>query len=104
MAKTVILVSSDGEWFEIAESVAAQSTVIGNNHGGDELVSGVPVKVLLEYLMAANYLDIKGLIDLVSQKIADSIEACKPEAEAREYDEFTSEGVVVYPDLFSSSI
>ncbi|KAG6391484.1 hypothetical protein SASPL_149239 [Salvia splendens] len=120
-SKTVTLVSSDEECFDIAESVAAQSITLRNtiedcdgqiplfnvtarvlikvidyleNHGGgggddekkkkdDELVSGVPVKLLLEYLMAANYLNIDGLIDLVSKKIADSIAACNSVAEMR---------------------
>ncbi|KAL1532157.1 SKP1-like protein 4 [Salvia divinorum] len=122
MAKTVILVSSDGEWFEIPESVAAQSTVIRNviedvggrdpiplfnvtarvlvkviaylkNHGGsgsddekkkndDELVS-VPVRELLECMMAANYLNIESLVDLASRKVADSLQACNSVAEMR---------------------
>ncbi|XP_042032457.1 SKP1-like protein 12 [Salvia splendens] len=100
MAKTVILVSSDGKWFEIAESMAAQSIVIGNVieyvGGGDPiplfnvtarvLIKVIPQesrrwKVLLECMKAANYLNIEGLFDLISQKIADSIEACKSEAE-----------------------
>ncbi|KAL1532158.1 SKP1-like protein 14 [Salvia divinorum] len=116
--KTVTLVSSDGERFEIAESSAKQSITIGNiiddgccdasipvpnvtgkvltkvieylkNHGGgggdaekkekdDELVSA-PVPVLLDYILAANYLDIKGLVDLVAQEIADSMKDKSPE-------------------------
>ncbi|XP_047967379.1 SKP1-like protein 1 [Salvia hispanica] len=111
--KTVILVSSDGERFVIAETLAKQSTTIGNiiddgccdapipipnvsgkvlakvieylnNHGGggssaekekkdEELFGGVAVKEHLDYATAAGYLDIKGLVDLLSKKIANII-------------------------------
>ncbi|KAG6391486.1 hypothetical protein SASPL_149241 [Salvia splendens] len=111
--KTVTLVSSDGERFVIAETLAKQSITIGNiiddgccdapipipnvtgkvlttvieylkNHGGggsnaekekkdEELFRGVAVKEHLEYATAAGYLDIKGLVDLLSKKIANTI-------------------------------
>ena len=91
-----IMEDSDGQipLFNVTSRVLTKVIDYLKNHDGggaddekkkkdDELVSGVPVKLLLECLMAANYLNIDALIDLVSKKIADSIAACNSLAEMR---------------------
>ncbi|KAL0402070.1 UNVERIFIED_CONTAM: SKP1-like protein 20 [Sesamum latifolium] len=40
----------------------------------EEFVVGMKISVLFEVVLAANYLDIKGLLDLVCQEIADRMQ------------------------------
>lgn len=117
--KSLTLVSSDGESFEVAEEVAVQSITIKNMvedgcsddpiplpnldarilsqvivylkihaGGGDEkekkakeeeFLKVENYNVLFEYILAANYLNIRSLTDLIAQKIADRIEHYSPE-------------------------
>ncbi|CAA7021598.1 unnamed protein product [Microthlaspi erraticum] len=124
MSKKIVLKTSDGESFEIDESIALQSETIAHLIGDDSASTsnGFPLanvtsdvlSTVIEYckmhasvaseeelkkwdaefvkvddstifdlILAANYLNISGLLDLTCQTIADKIAACKDADEIR---------------------
>ncbi|CAH8308357.1 unnamed protein product [Eruca vesicaria subsp. sativa] len=48
-----------------------------------EFITQMDLPMVFDLLMAANYLDIKGLFDLTCQRVADEIAACKDHKEIR---------------------
>ncbi|KAL4616228.1 hypothetical protein ACB092_07G183600 [Castanea dentata] len=73
--KKVTLKSSDGEIFEVEESVAMESQTIKNLIEDDCADTSIPLPNVTGHILslAANYLNIKGLLDLTCQTVADMI-------------------------------
>lgn len=125
MSKMVMLLSSDGESFQVEEAVAVQSQTIAHMIEDDCVANGVPIanvtgvilskvieyckkhvvsdspteeskdelkksdaefmkaleqsSTLFDVMLAANYLNIKDLLDLGCQTVADMITGKKPD-------------------------
>lgn len=131
--KTIVLKTSDGDTFEVDESVAVQSQtiahlieddcvknevpvpnvtsrilvkvleycqrhVVGDDDGGGALTEeekadlkkwdaefvNTDQSTIFEMILASNYLNVKSLLDLLCQTIADQIAACNSADEIRE--------------------
>ncbi|KAI3864417.1 hypothetical protein MKX03_007772 [Papaver bracteatum] len=94
-SKMVTLKSCDGETFDVKESVALQSQTIKHMIEDDCADNGIPLpnvtsKILAKFvnvdqatlfdlILAANYLNIKELLDLTCQTVADMIKGKTPE-------------------------
>ncbi|KAG6504089.1 hypothetical protein ZIOFF_036417 [Zingiber officinale] len=79
--KKITLLSSDGETFEVDAAVAMVSKTIEHmvefDCAGDTIpLPNVTSRILVK---AANYMDIKGLLDLLCQSVADMITGKSPE-------------------------
>uniref|UniRef100_A0A804NLQ8 SKP1-like protein n=1 Tax=Zea mays TaxID=4577 RepID=A0A804NLQ8_MAIZE len=79
--KMITLKSSDGEEFEVEEAVAMESQTIRHMIEDDCADNGIPLPNVNSKILskAANYLNIKGLLDLTCQTVADMIKGKTPE-------------------------
>merc|ERR1712032_1721049 len=96
------LKSSQGEIFEVEPEVACMSTLIKNmvdDSGTDEEIPLPNVKTailskVIEIILAANYLDIKSLLDLTCAKVASMIKGKNTEEIRKQFNivnDFTPE-------------
>ncbi|KFK44141.1 hypothetical protein AALP_AA1G220400 [Arabis alpina] len=101
MSKTIVLKSSDGESFEVDEAVALQSQTIKHMIEDDCTSNGIPLPnvtgailakvieyyfakfddqaTLFDVILAANYLNISGLLDLTCKTVADMMRGKTPD-------------------------
>ncbi|CAJ2646643.1 unnamed protein product [Trifolium pratense] len=79
--RKITLKSSDGEAFEVDEAVALESQTIKHMIEDDCADSGIPLPNVTSKILAkaANYLNIKSLLDLTCQTVADMIKGKTPE-------------------------